>query len=102
MANSEESASTTRAAASVRSAPRCGEKTACAMPAKLYLRGEELMVSRRLALRGGVLGAIGGILAGGNADAEPAAAAAAAAQRDRSDDGSDRIATAVDKLRDEL
>jgi len=57
------------------------------------------MVSRRLALRGGVLGAIGGILAGGDARAEPAAAAAAA---QRSDEGSDRIATAIDKLRDEV
>jgi hypothetical protein len=60
------------------------------------------MVSRRLALRGGVLGALGGILAGGDAQAGPGAAPAAAAQRDRSDEGSDRIATAVDKLRDEL
>ncbi|HEY7173163.1 MAG TPA: hypothetical protein VH417_20065 [Vicinamibacterales bacterium] len=60
------------------------------------------MVSRRLALRGGVLGAIGGVLAGGDADAGPAVAAAAAAQRDRSDEGSDRIAAAIDKLRDEL
>jgi len=57
------------------------------------------MVSRRLALRSGVLGAIGGILAGGDARAEPAAAAAAA---QRSDEGSDRIATAIDKLRDEV
>jgi hypothetical protein len=57
------------------------------------------MVSRRLALRGGVLGAIGGILAGGDAHAEPAAGGAAA---QRGDEGSDRIATAVDKLRDEV
>jgi hypothetical protein len=69
---------------------------------KLYLRVEELMVSRRLALRGGVLGAIGGILAGGDADAEPAVAGGGAAQRDRSDEGSDKIATSIDKLRDEL
>jgi hypothetical protein len=56
------------------------------------------MVSRRLALRGGVLGAVGGILAGGEAAAEPAAAAAA----QRSDEGSDRIAASIDRLRDEL
>jgi hypothetical protein len=60
------------------------------------------MVSRRLAVRGGVLGAIGSILAGGDARAEPAAAAGAAAQRDRSDEGSDKIASSIDKLRDEL
>jgi len=58
------------------------------------------MVSRRLALRGGVLGAIGGILAGGDANAEPVAAGGAVAQR--GDEGSDRIATSIDKLRDEL
>src|SRR5581483_5425232 len=69
-----------------------------ACQAKLYLRVEELMVSRRLALRGGVLGAIGSILAGGEAGAEPAAGAAA----QRSDEGSDRIASAIDKLRDEV
>lgn len=57
------------------------------------------MVSRRLAVRGGVLGALGSILAGSDARAEPAAAAAAA---QRSDEGSDRIATAIDKLRDEV
>jgi len=57
------------------------------------------MVSRRLALRGGILGAVGGILAGGDARAEPAGGAAAA---QRSDEGSDRIATAIDKLRDEV
>ena len=55
------------------------------------------MISRRLALRGGVLGAVGGIMAGGDARATPAAAAA-----QRSDEGSDRIATAIDKLRDEV
>jgi hypothetical protein len=60
------------------------------------------MVSRRVAVRGGVLGVIGGILGGGDARAEPAAAAAGSAQRDRSDEGSDRIAGAIDKLRDEL
>jgi hypothetical protein len=58
------------------------------------------MVSRRLALRGGMLGTVAGILAGGEADAEPAVAAGAAAQR--TDEGSDRIATAIDKLRDEV
>src|SRR5690349_13895504 len=57
------------------------------------------MVSRRLALRGGVLGVIGGILGGGDAHADPAAQAA---PRGGNDEGSDRIATAIDKLRDEL
>jgi hypothetical protein len=57
------------------------------------------MVSRRLALRGGVLGALGSILAGGEARADPALAPAAA---QRTDEGSDRIASAIDKLRDEV
>jgi hypothetical protein len=60
------------------------------------------MVSRRLALRGSVLGVIGGMLGGGDAHAEPAAAAATNAQRGGSDEGSDRIAASIDRLRDEL
>ena len=46
-----------------------------------------------------MLGAVGSILAGGDARAEPAAAAGGA---QRSDEGSDRIASAIDKLRDEV
>jgi hypothetical protein len=60
------------------------------------------MVSRRLALRGGVLGVIGGMLSGGEAHAEPAAPGGAAAQRGGTDEASDRIAASIDKLRDEL
>jgi hypothetical protein len=60
------------------------------------------MVSRRLALRGGVLGVIGGVLSGGDAHAEPAAAAGTNAQRAGTDEGSDRIAASIDRLRDEL
>ena len=57
------------------------------------------MVSRRLALRGGILGAVGGILGGAEARAEPAAAAPAV---QRGDDGNERIVAAIDRLRDEL
>lgn len=59
------------------------------------------MVSRRRALGGGILGAFAAVFGAG----EPAAAAPAAApaQRDRDrDEGDERIAAAIDKLREEI
>jgi hypothetical protein len=59
------------------------------------------MVSRRLAVRGGVLGVVGGLLAGADG-AKAAPAAAGGAQRDRGDEGADKIANAIDRLREEV
>jgi hypothetical protein len=55
------------------------------------------MITRRVALRGGILGALAGLLTG-DADAAPTSMIGA----QRPDEGSDKIATSIDKLRDEV